>query len=81
MEKVSSLMDVDSNNTVEVDAPAGSGNRDQWVEEHARHLQQRYEQWQQPIGIDSQAYLKHLEKELADCWEDPLLKNLIESII
>jgi hypothetical protein len=32
------------------------------------------------IGIDGQAYQKHLEKELTAYWDDPLLKTLIESI-
>jgi hypothetical protein len=73
-------MDVHNNNTIEVDAPTNSMSREQWIEQHARQVQQLFQQWQHPIGIDDQEYLKHLEKELADYWEDPLLKTLIESI-
>ena len=73
-------MDVHNNNTIEVDAPVSSKSRDQWAEQHARQLQQAFHQWQGPIGIDGQAYRKHLEKELTAYWDDPLLKTLIESI-
>jgi hypothetical protein len=73
-------MDDDSNNLVEVDASETGENKDEWVEKHARHLQQAFHQWQHPIGIDDQEYQKHLEKELAGYWDDPLLKTLIESI-
>lgn len=73
-------MDVQENITIEVDAPVSSKSRDQWAEQHARKLQQAFHQWQYPIGIDGQAYQKHLEKELALYWDDPLLKTLIESI-
>ena len=67
-------------NTIEVDAPVSSKSRDQWAEQHARKLQQAFHQWQYPIGIDGQAYQKHLERELTAYWDDPLLKTLIESI-
>ena len=73
-------MDVHKNNTMEVDAPASSESRDQWVEKHAHQIQQLFHQWQQPMGIDDQAYREHLEKELAAYWHDPLLKTLIENI-
>ena len=73
-------MDVHTINTNGVDAPASGDGRDEWVKTHVRQLQQIYKQWQQPIGIDSQAYRKHLEKELAGCWGNPLLRSLIETI-
>ena len=73
-------MDVHENITLEVDAPDSSESREEWVEKHIRQLQQIYKQWQGPIGIDGQAYRKHLEKELAGCWGDPLLRSLIETI-
>ena len=73
-------MDVHNNDTIEVDAPTNSKSRDQWIEQHARQVQQLFQQWQHPIGISGQEYQKHLEKELATYWDDPLLKTLIESI-
>ena len=73
-------MEVHNNDTIEVDAPTNSESRDQWIEQHARQVQRLFQQWQHPIGIDGQEYQKHLEKELATYWDDPLLKTLIESI-
>ena len=73
-------MDVQENITLEVDALAGSESKDQWIKEYAHQIQQLFHQWQQPIGIDDQAYREHLEKELAAYWRDPLLKSLIETI-
>ena len=73
-------MDVQNDNPIEVDASIQSKRRDQWIEQHARQVQQLFQQWQHPIGIDGQAYQKHLEKELTAYWDDPLLKTLIESI-
>ena len=73
-------MDVNKINTIEADAPANGESRDEWVERHICQLQQLFQQWQQPMGIDCQGYRKHLEKELADYWKDPLLRSLIETI-
>ena len=74
-------MDVHKINTIDVDASVSSESRDQWAEQHARQIQQLFQPWQHQIGIDDQEYRKHLAEELADYWEDPLLKSLIESII
>ena len=73
-------MDVHTINTNGADAPASSDGRDEWVKMHVHQLQQLFKQWQQPIGIDSQPYRRHLEKELAGYWKDPLLKSLVETI-
>ena len=54
--------------------------RQGWAEEHARRIQHRFEQWQKPLGIDGDEYLKYLTRELADCCDDPLRKSLAESI-
>ncbi|MHC4572760.1 MAG: hypothetical protein ACYS76_01285 [Planctomycetota bacterium] len=51
-----------------------------WVEEHARRLQRRFEQWQKPAGIDGREYHKYLIQELCHCYDEPLRKSLIESI-
>ena len=66
-------MDVQKNITIKADAPNSIESRIQWA-------QQGFEKWQHAIGIDGRVYQKHLEKELAACWDDPLLKTLIESI-
>ena len=73
-------MDVHSDNTIEVNVPASNESRDQWIEKHAHQIQKLFHQWQEPMGIDGQAYREHLKEELAAYWEDPLLKTYIESI-
>jgi hypothetical protein len=54
--------------------------KEEWSEKHARRIQQRFEQWQKPLGIDSEEYLRHLRKELVDFCKNPLKKSLIENI-
>ncbi len=54
--------------------------KEEWSEKHARRIQQRFEQWQKPLGIDSEEYLRYLRKELVDFCENPLKKSLIENI-
>jgi len=54
--------------------------KQQWAQEHARRIQKRFEQWQQPLGINGQDYLEYLSVELRRCCDDPLLKELIESL-
>jgi hypothetical protein len=54
--------------------------KEEWSEKHARRIQQRFEQWQKPLGIDSDEYLRYLRKELVDFCENPLKKSLIEMI-
>jgi ribosomal protein L32E len=66
--------------SVEVLAVNREQDKQEWVEEHARRLQQLFEQWQKPLGIDGAEYRRHLREELANCCNDPLLKSLIESI-
>jgi DNA-binding transcriptional regulator YbjK len=56
------------------------GQKQQWAEEHARRIQKRFEQWQQPLGINGQEYAEYLRIELIQCCDDPLLKELIESM-
>lgn len=51
-----------------------------WAEKHARRIGLRFMQWQQPLGIDSDEYLKYLTQELIACHDDQLQKALIESI-
>ncbi|MGA2173276.1 MAG: hypothetical protein ABSG82_09770 [Sedimentisphaerales bacterium] len=56
------------------------GQKQQWAQENARRIQKRFEQWQEPLGIDGREYAEYLRIELVRCCEDPLLKELIESI-
>ena len=50
-----------------------------WAQRRAGRIQHRFKQWQKPLGIDSDEYLKYLTKELVDCCDDPLRKSLVES--
>jgi hypothetical protein len=69
--------------------------KEEWSEKHAHRIQQRFEQWQKPLGIDSEDYLRYLRKplgidsedylrylrkELVGFCENPLKKSLIEMI-
>jgi hypothetical protein len=56
------------------------GQKQEWVQEQARRIQKRFEQWQQPLGIDGSEYVEYLQVELGHYCEDPLLKELIESM-
>jgi hypothetical protein len=56
------------------------GQKQQWAEEHASRIQKRFEPWQQPLGINGDEYAKYLRIELIQCCDDPLLKELIESM-
>ena len=57
-----------------------NGQKQQWAEEHARRIQKKFEQWQQPLGIDGSKFEEYLRIELINCCDDPLLKELIESM-
>ena len=59
---------------------SGKKENEDWAEEHARRIQQKYEQWQKPLGIDSEEYLRYLREELVGFCEHPLKKSLIETI-
>jgi len=51
-----------------------------WAEEHARKMESRFQEWQQPLGISGDDYLRYLTEELAERYDDPLWKSLIESM-
>lgn len=59
---------------------ADAEDKQKWAEQCARCIEQRFERWQKPLGIDGDEYLKYLTKDLINCCDDPLLKSLIESI-
>jgi DNA-binding transcriptional regulator YbjK len=56
------------------------GQKQQWAQEQANRIQKRFEQWQQPLGIDGRDYVEYLRTELMQCCDDPLLKEFIESM-
>jgi hypothetical protein len=56
------------------------GQKQGWAQEQANRIQKRFEQWQQPLGIDGREYAEYLRIEFVRYCDDPLLKELIESI-
>jgi phage host-nuclease inhibitor protein Gam len=74
-------MDIDH---IQSGAPSLKSATDQkkkeWAEEHAKRLQGLFEQWQKPLGINGQEFCRYSKDELSECYEDPILRSLIESI-
>jgi len=54
--------------------------KEKWVEEHARRMQKRFEQWQKPLGISGDEYCDFLREQLTETAEDPLIRSLIETV-
>ena len=74
-------MEVQHIQSIEISVSAISKEeKRKWVEEHAGSLQQLFEQWQKPVGIDGEEYCKYLKDELGNYCDDPLMKSLVESI-
>jgi len=59
---------------------ASSEEKQEWVRIHALRIEELFEQWQKPLGIDGTDYSRALIKELSNCCDEPLRKSLIESI-
>ena len=59
---------------------ASSEEKNEWARTHALRIEELFEQWQRPFGIDSGEYFRYLRRELLDFCENPLKKSLIESI-
>lgn len=51
-----------------------------WVRTYSSRVKHLFEQWQGPLEIDSRAFDKYLERELAKSFDDPLRKNFAELI-
>jgi ribosomal protein L32E len=68
------------NNILKGKGMSSQKEKEEWADEHAHRIQQLFEQWQKPLGIDSGEYFRYLKKDLVDLCEDSLKKSLIESI-
>ena len=51
-----------------------------WAQTYSSRVTHLFEQWQEPLEIDSRAFCKYLERELAKSFDDPLRKNFVELI-
>ena len=57
-----------------------AAEKQEWAQQHAHLLEQKFVQWQEPLGIDGSDYLEYLTKELLEYCDEPLRKSLIELI-
>ncbi len=57
-----------------------NNEKQRWAEEHARRIELKFEQWQEPLDIDGAEYVRYLADDLLKCFDEPLMKSLIESI-
>ncbi len=55
----------------------GALGKEQWVRRHADHMLQCWLRWRTPLGI-APDYAAKLERDLAECYEQPLLRAFIE---
>ena len=55
----------------------GALGKEQWVRHHADRLLQCWLRWRTPLGI-APDYATKLEEDLAECYEQPLLRTFIE---
>jgi len=64
----------------EAENMVSSEDKKEWARKHAPRIEELFEQWQRPLGIDGTDYSRALVKELSNCCDEPLRKSLIESI-
>lgn len=59
--------------------PPDRGERkEQWVRRHAEQILRLWHKWQTPLGV-APDYVRQVEKDLAELYEQPLLRTFIES--
>lgn len=51
--------------------------KQEWVEQHANLMLQCWLKWRTPLGI-APSYVAKLERDLARCYDQPLLRTFIE---
>ena len=54
--------------------------KQKWADKQALRMGRRFEQWQRPLGIDCEEYVRYLSEELKGCCDEPLRQAFIESI-
>lgn len=53
-------------------------SRTQWARKYAQKILNLWRSQESPLGVDD-GYTQHLEKQLLNYFDDPLLRDLIES--
>ncbi len=53
-------------------------SRRQWAKEYARRILKLWQSQESPLGVDD-GYAQHLEEQLLQYFDDPLLRDLIEA--
>lgn len=52
--------------------------KQEWIQRYTHRILAAFDRWQTPLGIGAD-YAEHLEQQLADFYDDPLKKDLIEA--
>lgn len=53
-------------------------SRKQWAQEYAQRILKLWQSQESPLGVDD-GYAQHLEEQLLQYFNDPLLRDLIEA--
>jgi hypothetical protein len=48
-----------------------------WIRQYADRALEHWRRWASPFGV-APDYVRHLEKDLARCYDQPLVKGFIE---
>ncbi len=51
--------------------------KQEWIRLHAGHMLQYWLKWGTPLGV-APSYVAKLERDLARCYDQPLLRSFIE---
>ncbi len=52
--------------------------RTQWVREYSQRILKLWQAQENPLGVDDD-YVQHLEEQLLQYFDDPLMRDLIEA--
>ena len=53
--------------------------KDDWVQKYAQRILQMWQNWQGPLGKVDEKYIRQIETELQDQFDDPLKRAMIEA--
>jgi hypothetical protein len=69
---------VDVRRRLAEERPGPTDRKEQWVQRHADQILRLWRRWQTPLGV-APDYARQLEKDLAEFYEQPLIRTFIES--
>ncbi len=53
--------------------------KQQWINDYARRILQTWQSWPSPLGEVDESYLRHIEDQLDEQFDDPLKRALVEA--